>query len=72
MVFNLWTRHINSPNKETFFWYFKDDWFTKRKYIWRIVKQKFLIHFDIIEILIIIYCCYNTVYYANNFDCYEK
>ena len=38
MVFNLWTRHINSPNKETFFWYFKDDWFTKRKYIWRIEK----------------------------------
>ena len=38
MVFNLWTRHKNSPNKKTFFWYFKDDWFTKRKYIWRIEK----------------------------------
>ena len=38
MVFTLWTRHINSPIKWTFFWYFKDDWFTKKKNLWRIEK----------------------------------
>lgn len=38
MVFTLGTRHINAPVKWTFFWYFKDDWFVKRKYLGRIEK----------------------------------
>ena len=38
MIFTLWTRHVNSPVKWTFFWYFKDDWFTKKKNLWRVEK----------------------------------
>jgi len=38
MIFTLWTRHINSLVKWTFFWYFKDDWFTKKKNLWRVEK----------------------------------
>jgi len=36
MVFNLGTRHINAPIKETFFGFFKDDGFTKKKNLGRI------------------------------------
>ncbi len=38
MVFNLGTRHENAPIKETFFGYFKDDGFTKKKNLGRIEK----------------------------------
>ena len=38
MIFTLWTRHVNSPVKWTFFGYFKDDWFTKKKNLWRVEK----------------------------------
>ena len=36
MIFNLGTRHENAPIKETFFGYFKDDGFTKKKNLGRI------------------------------------
>ena len=39
MIFNLGTRHENSPIKETFFGYFKDDGFTKKKYLGRVERQ---------------------------------
>ena len=39
MVFNLGTRHDNAPIKETFFGYFKNDGFVKRKYLGRIEKN---------------------------------
>lgn len=38
MVFNLGTRHENAPIGETFFGYFKDDGFTKKKNLGRIEK----------------------------------
>ena len=38
MVFNLGTRHDNAPIRETFFGYFKNDGFVKRKYLGRIEK----------------------------------
>jgi len=38
MVFNLGTRHINAKHKETFFGFFKDDGFVKRKNYGRIEK----------------------------------
>ncbi len=38
MVFNLGTRHKNAPLKETFFGYFKDDGFKKKKNLGRIEK----------------------------------
>jgi len=38
MVFNLGMRHENAPIKETFFGYFKDDGFTKKKNLGRIEK----------------------------------
>lgn len=40
MVFNLGTRHLNSPNKETFFGYFRDDGFIKKKNLGRVEKTK--------------------------------
>lgn len=39
MVFNLGTRHINAPLRETFFGYFKDDGFKKKKNLGRIEKM---------------------------------
>jgi len=39
MVFNLGTRHQKSPIKETFFGYFKDDGFIKRKNIGRVERS---------------------------------
>ena len=39
MVFNLGTRHENAPIKETFFGYFKDDGFVKRKNLGRIERR---------------------------------
>ncbi len=36
MIFNLGTRHENAPIKETFFGYFKNDGFTKKKNLGRI------------------------------------
>jgi len=38
MVFNLGIRHENAPLKETFFGYFKDDGFVKKKNLGRIEK----------------------------------
>jgi type I restriction-modification system DNA methylase subunit len=38
MVFNLGTRHENAPIRETFFGYFKDDGFIKKKNLGRIEK----------------------------------
>lgn len=38
MVFNLGTRHENAPIKETFFGYFRDDGFRKKKNLGRIEK----------------------------------
>lgn len=38
MIFNLGTRHENSPIKETFFGYFKDDGFTKKKNLGRVER----------------------------------
>lgn len=38
MVFNLGTRHENAPNDKTFFGYFRDDGFVKRKNLGRIEK----------------------------------
>lgn len=40
MVFNLGTRHERAPIKETFFGYFKDDGFIKRKNLGRVEKTK--------------------------------
>ena len=40
MVFNLGTRHENAQNKETFFGYFKDDGFVKKKNLGRVEKTK--------------------------------
>lgn len=40
MVFNLGTRHENAPIKETFFGYFKDDGFIKKKNLGRVEKTK--------------------------------
>lgn len=34
MVFTMWKPH--SEDKETFFWYYKDDWFKKKKNVWRV------------------------------------
>lgn len=39
MVFNLGTRHENSQIKETFFGYFKDDGFEKRKNLGRMERE---------------------------------
>lgn len=39
MVFNLGTRHKNSPLKETFFGFFKDDGFEKRKNLGRLERK---------------------------------
>ena len=39
MVFNLGTRHENASVKETFFGYFKDDGFVKKKNLGRIEKR---------------------------------
>lgn len=39
MVFNLGVRHEKSPIKETFFGYFKDDGFEKRKNLGRVEKD---------------------------------
>lgn len=39
MVFNLGTRHENAPIKETFFGYYKDDGFEKRKNLGRMEKE---------------------------------
>ncbi|MCW7460412.1 SAM-dependent methyltransferase [Leptospira bandrabouensis] len=38
MIFNLGTRHEKAPNSETFFGYFKDDGFVKKKNLGRIEK----------------------------------
>lgn len=40
MVFNLGTRHENAPISETFFGYFKDDGFIKKKYLGRIERRE--------------------------------
>ena len=40
MVFNLGTRHENAQIKETFFGYFKDDGFVKKKNLGRVEKTK--------------------------------
>lgn len=40
MIFNLGTRHEKAANKETFFGYFKDDGFVKRKNLGRVEKTK--------------------------------
>lgn len=40
MIFNLGTRHEKALNKETFFGYFKDDGFVKRKNLGRVEKTK--------------------------------
>jgi len=34
MLFTLWKPH--PKDKETFFWYYKEDWFKKRKVLWRV------------------------------------
>ncbi len=34
MLFTLWKPH--SKDKETFFWYYKEDWFKKKKNLWRV------------------------------------
>ncbi len=39
MIFNLGTRHENAPIQETFFGYFKDDGFEKRKNLGRMEKS---------------------------------
>lgn len=39
MIFNLGVRHDKSPNKETFFGYFKDDGFEKKKNLGRVEKE---------------------------------
>lgn len=39
MIFKLGTRHENAPIKETFFGYFKDDGFEKRKNLGRVEKR---------------------------------
>ena len=39
MIFNLGVRHEKSPIKETFFGYFKDDGFEKRKNLGRVEKE---------------------------------
>ena len=39
MVFNLGVRHENAPIKETFFGYFKDDGFIKRKNLGRLERE---------------------------------
>jgi len=39
MVFNLGTRHENAPVPETFFGYFKDDGFMKKKNLGRIERR---------------------------------
>lgn len=39
MVFNLGVRHENSPLKNTFFGYFKDDGYVKRKNLGRLEKE---------------------------------
>lgn len=39
MVFNLGTRHENAPIRETFFGYFKDDGFMKKKNLGRIERR---------------------------------
>lgn len=39
MIFNLGTRHVNAPIKETFFGYFRDDGYTKKKNLGRIEKE---------------------------------
>lgn len=40
MVFNLGTRHEKAPIKETFFGYFKEDGFVKRKNLGRVERTK--------------------------------
>ena len=40
MIFNLGTRHGKAANKETFFGYFKDDGFVKRKNLGRVERTK--------------------------------
>ncbi len=40
MVFNLGTRHENAPIQETFFGYFKDDGFMKKKNLGRIERRE--------------------------------
>lgn len=40
MIFNLGVRHENAPIKETFFGYFKDDGFIKKKNMGRVEKTK--------------------------------
>ena len=40
MIFNLGTRHENSPIEGTFFGYFKDDGFVKKKNLGRVEKTK--------------------------------
>lgn len=40
MVFNLGTRHENAQIAETFFGYFKDDGFIKKKYLGRIERRE--------------------------------
>ena len=40
MVFNLGARHENAPIAETFFGYFKDDGFIKKKYLGRIERRE--------------------------------
>lgn len=39
MIFNLGVRHDKAPNKETFFGYFKDDGFEKKKNLGRVEKE---------------------------------
>ena len=39
MIFNLGVRHDKAPIKETFFGYFKDDGFEKRKNLGRVEKE---------------------------------
>ena len=34
MLFTLWKPH--PKDKETFFWYYKEDWFKKKKKLWRV------------------------------------
>ena len=40
MIFNLGTRHENAPIQETFFGYFKDDGFMKKKNLGRIERRE--------------------------------
>lgn len=40
MIFNLGTRHKNSPFKGTFFGFYKDDGFEKRKNLGRLERKK--------------------------------